>query len=360
MTTEDLFKRLYDAFSRTSYGVYEQKIANRLPYHLLAHAGRVNASIAELPQYDAIRHHLAEGCNAAWRNAEVYPYLNYICRPDNLAPEVSLKCLQIHLGLEEFEGDYPIDVAFLRLRHKSPLVYRRNERGYEVVEGLVNSSPDTLPLIYRPHPHLFDDVSASLYRGNEERTVDSMVHLTSQALSLIDLFCPDLSGRLRSRISCVAFIPKQRYSSKSYSFRNHFIGGVFVSIASPPEIAEQLIHEYYHQQIWPWWLFERPVDLPSDATTLTSPVTGATRAVPVLFQAFLIYASVCRFYAFLIKAQESLSDEEYSQASGRLDVVAPALRKLGEALSWALRDAPRTREQLEFISAIDPLEVTSR
>ena len=73
-------------------------------------------------------------------------------------------------------------------------------------------------------------------------------------------------------------------------------GGVFVSISHPLEIAEQLIHEYYHQQIWPWWLVERPADLPDESITIVSPITGSVRSVAVMVQALLIYISVSLLY----------------------------------------------------------------
>jgi len=65
---------------------------------------------------------------------------------------------------------------------------------------------------------------------------------------------------------------------------------------SPTLLVESLIHEYYHQRIWLWWLIEAPADMPDHSMTIVSPVSRQERPVQVMMHALLIYVSLTDYY----------------------------------------------------------------
>src|SRR5947207_14028189 len=97
---EDLFKRLFDRFSNTSFIVYQESYLCKLPLRLLGYAGTINPAIINHDEYIWLKEEL-NSQRPYWRNPEIYPYLNYLCRNDNSDPGLSLKCLLIHLGADD-------------------------------------------------------------------------------------------------------------------------------------------------------------------------------------------------------------------------------------------------------------------
>ena len=85
-----------------------------------------------------------------------------------------------------------------------------------------------------------------------------------------------------------------------------------------PLTAESLIHEYYHQRIWLWWLIEAPAHLPPREVMMTSPVSGQQRPVCVMMHALLIYASLIDFYSW---AEWACPDEGAWRGLGSLPLV---------------------------------------
>src|SRR5947209_3575019 len=113
--SEDLFKRLFDAHSRIPFAIYQDRYLARLPCRLLEFAAELNPQVSQSDLYGSVLEVLKSEQQCFWRNAEIYPYLNYLCRLDNREPERSLRCLRIHLDVDPFRGAFPLGVGFIRI-----------------------------------------------------------------------------------------------------------------------------------------------------------------------------------------------------------------------------------------------------
>jgi hypothetical protein len=106
-----------------------------------------------------------------------------------------------------------------------------------------------------------------------------------------------------------------------------------------------LIHEYYHQRLWLWWLIEAPPDMPDRAVTIVSPISKQERSVQVMMHALLIYISLTDYYRWA---------EHFS--AGESDWIGKRWRKLQSGaveLASVLRDAlVGCNESLRFINAV--------
>ena len=80
------------------------------------------------------------------------------------------------------------------------------------------------PLVFRPHPNLFDDVENSLYRSEGFQDDPELLwRLTTDAVQLLNRYSPDLAAGFCSEINTVAFMPRQPGGAKSFSMRNFYI-----------------------------------------------------------------------------------------------------------------------------------------
>jgi len=215
---------------------------------------------------------------------------------------------------------------------------------------------EPFPIVYRPCPHLFDDIDHQLYRGDGcQLETKELWRLAKEAVRVISSYCTDLAAGFCRAVSTVAFLSRQPGDPEfgSFSKRNYYIGGIFVSIADPISVAEQFIHEYYHQAIWPWWMIEPPTDLPSDDEIIVSPITGRRRPLSSMIQGFLINCSLIDYYRFILSPPESSQHEEdqLERAKARLATIQGGIGALLAGLKGALAERPHCRAIVEFIAS---------
>jgi hypothetical protein len=214
------------------------------------------------------------------------------------------------------------------------------------------------PIVFRPHSDLFADLDKQMYRGGSvQGKLRYYQELTKAAVDLIALYSPDLANRFCCDVRVIAFMPSHIGDGRSFSMRNFYIGGIFVSDASPLVVAEQFIHELYHQSIWPWWWLEPIDDLPDAEVTIVSAVTGRIRQVRVMVQALLIYCSLIDFYRFILsrKVDKHCDADANKKAHKRLIEIEHGVPALLASLREALSNRPRALAAVEFLSTLTQL-----
>jgi hypothetical protein len=353
--TKDLFAILFKTFSRWSYQEYYVNFIDRLPHRFLQGALTANRELDSCSGFAELQELLASQSGPRWKNPELYPHLNRVIIPNYSFLQEHVDALRIHVGLQALTPATKPASRFWRLRDPTFEVV-------EVIEGCVNKVDGLLvpvamtqpfPVVYCPYPNLFDDVEKKLYRGEGfEGDQKLLCQLTTDAFQLMNKYSTDIACGFRREINTVAFMARQHGGTKSFSLRNFYIGGIFVSVGDPIMLAEQFIHEYYHQCIWPWWMIEPPADLPGDEQTIISPVTGRVRPVSVMIHALLIYYSLADFYRFVLSASESSAYDasQLNDAQARLTRIETGARPLFRALDGALSRCPRSRAIVEVIA----------
>lgn len=352
--TRDLFALAFEEFARWPLETYKANYVERLPYRLWSTAIITNPDIQRQDGFAQLDDVISTPVNSLWRNPEVYPYLNYLNITQNPALGPPVAALNVQCGLRDLTRQLPVFGSIFRIRHPSARAFRISSGAIELLSGIstAQSLDDPFPLIYRPYPNLFSDIEGRYYRGDSSTlSLTSLAQLTERAIQIISRYCPDLAAGITARISTIAFMPRQPAAARSFSLRNFYIGGIFVSLGSVIMLAEQIIHEYYHQQIWPWWLVDRPRDLPPDGNLVRSPVTGKERPMPVMIQAALIYASVSDFYRFVLNSGEAAMypQHEIEEAQARSLQIDSGYRVLLDSLMFMLINCPETRRLIEFI-----------
>lgn len=352
--TKDLFALLFSTFSKWTYEEYYLNFIERLPHRFIEGATAANPELKSCLGFAELRELFACERGQRWKNPELYPHLNRVIIPGYAFLQRHIDALRVHVGLQGLTCSSMPGPRFWRLRDPISKVV-------EVTGSSVNNADDFIvpvtmgqpfPVVYCPHPNLFEDIEKNLYRG-EASVYDSplLCEHIRDAFHLLDKYSPDIASGFRREINTVALMTRQPGGTKSFSLRNFYIGGIFVSIGDPIMLAEQFIHEYYHQCIWPWWMIEPPADLPSDQLTIVSPITGRVRPVSVMIQALLIYRSLIDFYRFVLSATECepLGTNQGSDADARLAKLEAGSAPLFEALDNSLSPHPRTRQMVEMI-----------
>lgn len=292
-----------------------------------------------------------------WRNAELFPYLNYLAFPNNIKSQYCVNALRVHCQLDQLKCDTNPDVNYWRLAHGA---YKSSVEVAQFNHLLVESRFDigwvldiyeNLVTVYRPHHNLFDDVEPALYGDQFSNKLNAeLSELLTDAFGLIDQYSPTLRKNIVDQISTIALLKEPKGRPNSYSLRNRYIGAIFVSVTSATEMAEQLIHEYYHQCMWPWWLAEPPGDLPDVSMQITSPVTGAVRSLPTMVQAVLIYASLQDFYSFANNQRASGQDKAAAdRARARALAIVDRFDALVVKVEEELKHRPLTRRLVDVI-----------
>ncbi len=304
---KDLFRALFARVSKHSFETYRESFLKRLPSLLLEAALQSAPEVADCEGFSELRErlHAPERQPQTWKNAELYPYLNYLAFPQNSKRQLCINALRAHCRLDPLTAVTNPDVRYWRLVGKSSVgqvdvvSFANQSAGHRRDLGWPLGVPGGQICVYRPHDRLFDDVEPCLYGAQATlKSNEELDWLLLQALSIIDQYSRDLHQNIIGQLSAISLLKEVNGRPISYSLRNRFIGGIFVTITSPAEMAEQIIHEYYHQCLWPWWLIEPPEDLPDAELRVTSPVTGAARSLATMIQAVLIYASLLDFYTF--------------------------------------------------------------
>jgi hypothetical protein len=357
--SKDLFVDAFRAFSRWSLEEYQARFLGRLPYRFVQGAVIANPALSEIAGFVDLCNLFASQVGRRWRNPELYPHLNRLLIPNYPYLQQHIDALLIHVGMQELAPSSGSTSRFWRVRDRSIAVT-------EIREGLLREVDDALvptthsgpfPLLYRPFPGLFDDVESRLYRGSDpdNRTAAELSELSVRALEIIDGYSHEMAVAFCEHVGTVAFMPPSK-DAKSFSLRNYYIGGIFVSIADPILLAEQFIHEYYHQRIWPWWLVDAPADMPSDEQVVLSPVTGRTRPISVMVQALLIYVSLVDFYRHVLRGSgnDVPMSCDMSRARQRLTHLEAGVAPLRDTLRAGLVNCPGTHSLVDFIANLAP------
>jgi hypothetical protein len=358
LNNKDMFLLLFNAFSKLSFAVYSERFVDRLPHRLLQSGLAANPEVARCPGFQELQNVLASCEGDIWRNPELYPYLNFLNIPDSHTPDLnrSIRALRIHAGLEELSLDVAAERLFWRLRGAdTKVVTLRNGSLCEIPDVVVPVSLDQGFLTtFRPYPRLFDDIQGQCYRGDGFCDVETLIPNIRKALDLIRAYSLELYCNVQRIVNTIVVMPNQATSFRSFSMRNFYIGAIFVSFDDYVSIAEQIIHEYYHQCIWPWWLIEKPADLPDDDVTVVSPITGRKRPASVMLQALLIYCSLADFYECVTSRPEALemTEEQRETVGRRLRAIKVGITPLADALRGAMLDRPVSREVVEFVTAV--------
>jgi len=353
---KDLFKFTFANFSRWDYEYYHVNYIDRLPHRFLEAAVGANPALRACRGFTELQDLLASIDGRRSQNPELFPYLNYLIIPGSPLLQNAVDALRIHVGLAALDCEVEPTKRFWRLRDATQEVFENVQGKARRVAGVSihETGLEPFPVIYSPYPHLFDDVEHRFYKGDEEYSeITALRNLVDSSFRSIQRYAPELAVGFRREIRTVGLMARQPGDAKSFSVRNFYIGGIFVSIANIVRLAEQLIHEYYHQCIWPWWLIEPPADLSPMEHTVISPVTGRTRPVPTMIHALLIYCSLIDYYRFVLSTPES---NHYDQAAlkdahARLSKIEVNIGALITILRGALSERPATAEIVEFIAA---------
>lgn len=349
---KDLFRALFGRVSRRSFDTYRQHFLMRLPGLLLQSAQQGAPSVTDCAGFEELAECLNSPATDAqsWKNAELFPYLNYVALPNNGKRQQCIDALRVHCQITQLTRETNPDVEYWRLGHNSSSreievvwlehqsVMRRLDLGWRI-----DVCKRTV-LVYRPYSNLFDDVEPRLYGFQSSRKTNGELDLlVKEAFSIIDLYSKSLCENIADQISTISLLKETGGRPKSHSLRNRYIGAIFITIASPIEMAEQIIHEYYHQCIWPWWLVEPPEDLPDVSLQVISPISGAARSMPTMVQAILIYASLQDFYAFAIECCVTGWDTAAAdRALARASTIRQRFDELAATVVQELRDREAT------------------
>lgn len=305
---KDLFYQLFCRTSAHKFDSYEKTFLPRLPRLLLDAALESVPEIVQCTGFDELLDYLSNDLTnrQIWKNSELYPYLNYLAFPNNNKRQLCINSMLVHCGISSLKYDTNPEVLYWRLSNERPEVaYFQNKTiAYKPKLGWTAKIKNEEIRVFRPYPNLFDDVEPRLYGSQISMMSNENINGALQdAFEVINRYSSPLCNRIISQLSTVALLREPDSRPVSFSLRNLFIGVIFVSITSPIEMAEQIIHEYYHQCLWPWWLVEPPEDLADTEVKIVSPVSGATRSLPTMIQAVLIYASLIDFYKFIKDTQ---------------------------------------------------------
>jgi hypothetical protein len=349
---KDLFLNVFSGLSRFTYDEYHHDFVCKAPLWILRSACDAHEHLHAFDGLPALCDHLEAHSPACWNNPELYPHLHYVLRSHDGPSDTErhLRALEGHLGLRG------VDSALFTHRHFRR--HRPQAATFELVEGSVHEVPEAivsddpgLPLLYGPVPHLFDDVVSgrAVYDGSPlpvKPTAIRQVFLdASETLRRYDA---TLHAGFAEAVGTVAVVGGWNLNDRSsYSSGSYYTGGIFTTLSdSPTLLVESLIHEYYHQRLWLWWLIEAPDDLPARDVVTTSPVSGEERPVQVMMHALLIYVSLVDYYRWA----EEVSDGPTRTWTGRR---WRTLQAGSATLLATLRAALATRPaSLRFVDAV--------
>lgn len=349
---KDLFRTVLSKISVIEFVDYCEDYVFRAPFWLLDAAARAHGDVATCAAFEPLYTFLSRESRGHWNDPEIYPHLLPLLGARDAAFDVEphLWALQGHLGLRDVHSGM-FNHRYFRRHGSSPIVFERSGASIRPVTDAILIGEAGFPVVYRPLPHLFDDVvgGSVTYVGSASPLSDQeMKHAVRSAMNLIGRYDADLHQGVTSAIGVIAITGEwQPGDRSSYSMGKSYTGGIFTSVSTESAVllAESLIHEYYHQRIWLWWLIEAPPDLPPRHITMKSTVSGQQRPVSVMMHALLIYASLIDFYRW---AEGSCSDEG-SWIGHRWRSLTAGAILLRDALRGQLQTRP---DCLRFVDAI--------
>lgn len=351
---KDLFKSVFSNISAIEPDTYFQGYVRKAPFWLLDAAVRAHEDVRSCAALEPVHALLSKQAELHWNDPELYPHLMSLLgtRESRGDARTHIWALQGHLGLRDVDREM-FSHRYFRRHGTVPGVYELDAGEIRPVANAMLMHEPGLPIVYRPVPHLFDDVVGAgiAYEGKAlPRSGQEMISAVRSAIDLVWRYDADLHQGVTSAVGVIALTGDWHPGNRtSYSMGKTYTGGVFSSLCtdSPALLAESLIHEYYHQRIWQWWQIEAPSDLPSIDMTMISTVSGHERPVPVMMHALLIYVSLVDFYRW---AETACSDESHwiRHRWQTLKVGATTLRK---ALRDRLHARPECQRFVEVVAA---------
>ncbi len=252
--TKDLFVRVFNELSRCSLEHYTANFIERLPLKLLEPAEQINPDVKRCFGYEQLREELTQSHQRRWRNPELFPYLNNLNVRSFVDLQGCVYALRTHVGLNAARDNALQPGLFWRLRDPKVKLLKQTGNGLKLIdEASITDGQSPFPVVYKPVEGLFSDIKAELYRSDSQITARSCLALAKSGMELLRRYSSELATGFCDEISIIAFMSESNGRARSFSMRNFFVGAVFVSVADPIVVAEQFLHEYYHQRIWPWW-----------------------------------------------------------------------------------------------------------
>ncbi len=361
----DLYQATFAAFSRFTPRDYFLSFVRPLPVHLLEIAASKTPVITRCRGFDEVLAALSAYAEEGWRNPELYPHLMSIQTGGSRAAQREIAALRTRLGLAKPVPLRLQEGLFWRPWPATGTVWRREGNSLVAIAGGVLAPIKSLPatILYRPVDRLFGDVAPHLYRGASVRLSSDRIRSRAEAaMQLISEYCPVLSANISRSVGILSFTSDKPEVMRSFSLRNYFPGAVFSSLGDPAQIAENLVHEYYHREVWRWWLVDCPADMPHEMETIISPITGEERSVQVMIHALMIYRSVVDFYQFHLDSHgEDLPDgRRRDRMIQRSRLIKRKLPDLANALSTAVSNRPKTRDLVQFLLMREPQPASAR
>jgi hypothetical protein len=348
---KDVFQLVFPHVSQFSYADYTRDFVQHAPAWILS-AAAAHEQVRRFPGFDRTLAALTQRSPSCWQNPELYPPLYRLLGAGSDPTDLHRhwRALQGQLGLAEIAPDM-FTHRYFRLHGPSPRTFELdNGQVREVPDAVVMADPD-FPRVYRPVPHLFDDVIAKgiRYDGSSIPLSQSDMRVAiTDAADVLAQYDQALSQGFRLAVGTIAITGDWRPGDRiGYSTASAFPGAIFASICtdSAPLLVETFIHEYYHQRIWLWWLIENPADLPDQDIMMISPVSGQERAVRVMMQALLIYVSLADYYHW---AANMFPDDE-AWIVQRSQTLRTGAYKLRGTLRKTLEGR---QESLRFVHAV--------
>jgi hypothetical protein len=351
---KDLFRLVFARLSQFDYETFSAEFFEHAPFRIIDAARSVHEPLADMDGFRDLYAYLEAMSPRHWNNPELYPHL-FSLLYDGSAPSAaaSMLALRAHLDLVPLSDEMFVHHRYFRRRATGSQTFERSAGGYREIPATIAMQPGTarFPLVYMPFPNLFDDVvGAETYCGDGEWPPDAAFverHI-AEAMEQIRTYCPVLFEGFSEAIGTIAVTAEQGKNIRhSYSAEVTYAGGIFVSIPDDniPSLVEGLIHEYYHQRLWLWWLIEPPADLPPETLTIVSPVTNTERSALVMLHALLIYVSACDFYRDAVMRYEATA----AWCAEHLAHLERGTRQLIAELERVLGDRP---ESLRFMRTV--------
>lgn len=350
---KDLFRLAFSQISTYSHQDYEHDFVQQAPLWLLHSAMLAQEGLRTKPGFEEVYSFLRDRSSSVWNNPELYPHLFRLLRSSHGQSRSGseLSALEGHLGLRSVSAEM-FTHRFLRVRYPQPTVFELSDKGVAPLEDVTLEMEQEFPIVYLPLPHLFDDVVGGTvqYVGSKIPIAKADIQkLISNAASILQAYDPDLYEGFLQAVGTLGVTGDWAPGSRtSYSSGAYYTGGIFASVCtdSPALLVESLIHEYYHQRLWMWWLIDAPADMPDKDHVIVSPVSGQTRSVQIMMQALLIYVSLADYYGWA--AQTITGESDWAQE--RCRTLKAGAKELFCTLRSALAERPVS---LRFIETLD-------
>src|SRR5262245_26076919 len=259
-----LLRELFETFSRYRYEQFVAVSDDQLPLSLLGFAEVPDSGLRA--RIDRIAEQLAPGLASHSANPEIYPPLHRLAAGEEpSAAEADVRLLELHLGLVDpgCLSGYPD--GYYRLVDTTGEVLLVQERSAQAVSPRPYGAVAALKArVYFPVPGLYHDLLSEREYPMLADPPDwetELAKIEAAARSVAE-YAPPLFQDLDPVISWVALLPA-RSSLLSTSLRLSYFRALFLNSSrrdvDVDVLAEQLIHEYYHQRMRQWWFYE-PVE----------------------------------------------------------------------------------------------------